>query len=103
MSDTILKEVFTRHQYLNGFSPFFGGRSSFWSNWSPHAIGPDFDLMDGFPTFMKEIAKEPSFYQGVDKLLHIKPANEIKDAVLWKLAEDSTGCSIWLALDDQLK
>ena len=77
----LLKEVFTQHQYLNGSSPFFGGRSSFWSNWSPRAIGPDFDLMDSFPTFMKEIAKEPSFYQGVDKLLHLKPANEIKDAV----------------------
>jgi len=37
--------------------------------------------MNGFPSFMKDIAKDPAFYRGVDKLLHIKPANQIKDPV----------------------
>ncbi|KAF8870211.1 hypothetical protein BD779DRAFT_1455854 [Infundibulicybe gibba] len=62
-----------------GSSPFFGGRSSFWSIWSPRPIGSDFDLMDDFPASMKEIAK--GFDKDVEKLLHIKPANTIKDPV----------------------
>ena len=98
-------------QYLNGSSPFFGGRSSFWSIWSPRAIydrpanvkypgeviipgdalnegdiedlGEDdtHDLMDGFPQFMKEIARKPDFYKGVDRLLRVQRADKIKDPV----------------------
>ena len=37
--------------------------------------------MDGFPQSMKNIAKAQAFYDGVDKLLHIKPANTIKDPI----------------------
>ena len=59
---------------MNGSSPFFGGRSSFWSIWSPRAIAPAFDLMDGFPEFMKAIARDPAFYLDVEKLLHVKRA-----------------------------
>ncbi|KAH8822170.1 hypothetical protein DL96DRAFT_1714521 [Flagelloscypha sp. PMI_526] len=66
-------------KYLSGSSPFFGGRSSFWSIWSPRAVGPDFDLMDDFPESMKQTAL--GFYDDVDKLLHIKPANQIDDPV----------------------
>lgn len=37
--------------------------------------------MDGFPKFMKEIAKKPDFYKDVERLLHVKPANKIEDPV----------------------
>ncbi|KIM35070.1 hypothetical protein M413DRAFT_432890 [Hebeloma cylindrosporum] len=78
--------------YLSGSSPFFGGRSSFWSIWSPRAIyertadddaneDEDCDLMDGFPEFMKEIAKKPDFYKGADRLLNVQRADKIKDQV----------------------
>jgi hypothetical protein len=40
-----------------------------------------FDLMDGFPKFMKEIAKKPDFYKGVDRLLNVQRADKIKDPV----------------------
>lgn len=72
---------------MSGSSPFFGGRSSFWSIWSPHAIREPsedkegWDLMDGFPECMKTIAKEKDFYEGADRLLNVQVANEIKDPV----------------------
>jgi len=72
---------------MSGSSPFFGGRSSFWSIWSPHAIhGPPgdedgWDLMDGFPEFMKTIARKPDFYEGADRLLNVQVADEIEDPV----------------------
>lgn len=72
-------------QYLNGSSPFFGGRSAFWSIWSPRAIGneigDDADLMDGFPKFMKDIVRDPDFYKGADRLLNVKRADQIADPV----------------------
>ena len=37
--------------------------------------------MDDFPQFMKEIAKKPEFYKGVDRLLNIQRADKIKDPV----------------------
>lgn len=37
--------------------------------------------MDGFPQFMKDIATHKDFYNGVEKLLHIKPANTINDPI----------------------
>jgi len=74
-------------QYLNGSSPFFGGRSSFWSIWSPRAIqgavnGPG-DLMDGFPVFMKNIALEEAFYRDAEKLLHVREAGPAVNANLF--------------------
>ncbi|KAF8815948.1 hypothetical protein BYT27DRAFT_7209385 [Phlegmacium glaucopus] len=69
---------------LSGSSPFFGGRSAFWSIWSPCAIDGDAaadDLMDDFPEFMKRIVKKPDFYRGVDRLLRIQNANQINDPV----------------------
>ena len=66
---------------MSGCSPFFGGRSSFWSIWSPRAIGSNFDLMEGFPPIMKKIASHEDFYNDVEKLLHVKPANTIDDPI----------------------
>ena len=72
---------------MSGSSPFFGGRSSFWSIWSPHAIrgAPEaedgWDLMDDFPEFMKTIARKPDFYEGADRLLNVQLADKIKDPV----------------------
>jgi hypothetical protein len=37
--------------------------------------------MDGFPQIMKDIATRKDFYKDVEKLLHIKPANTIKDPI----------------------
>jgi hypothetical protein len=77
---------------MSGSSPFFGGRSAFWSIWSPRAIyeradgddlneDDDCDLMDDFPEFMKEIAKKPDFYKGADRLLNVQRADKIQDSV----------------------
>ncbi|KAG5634576.1 hypothetical protein H0H81_001493 [Sphagnurus paluster] len=70
--------------YLSGSAPFFGGRSSFWSIWSPRAIGvengDDYDLMREFPDFMKNTATE--FYDKTEKdVLHVQEANHIADPV----------------------
>ena len=43
--------------------------------------------MDDFPQFMKDIAKEPGFYKGAERLLHVESANEIKDPVFSVLQE----------------
>jgi hypothetical protein len=37
--------------------------------------------MDGFPEFMKEIARKPGFYKGVDRLLNVQRADKIQDPV----------------------
>jgi hypothetical protein len=36
--------------------------------------------MNGFPRFMQEIAKDPDFYQGADRLLNIKTPSAIGDS-----------------------
>lgn len=37
--------------------------------------------MDNFPLFMKDIARNPDFYKGVDRLLHVQRADKIADPV----------------------
>ena len=34
-----------------------------------------------FPPFMKDIARKPDFYKGVDRLLHVQQADKIRDPV----------------------
>ncbi|KAH7309732.1 hypothetical protein B0I35DRAFT_358770 [Stachybotrys elegans] len=69
-------------KFCHGSCPFFGGRSTFWSAWSPQ---PKEALMRDFPESMKATAKKESFWQEAKKLLNVTPASEIDDTVFGKL------------------
>ena len=63
---------------MRGSCPFFGGRSTFWSAWSP---SPSLDLMREFPESMKKTACEEAFWRDCEELLHVTKANKIQDPV----------------------
>ena len=65
-------------RFLHGSCPFFGGRSTFWSSWSPR---PSLDLMRDFPESMKETASHEQFWTEAQELLNVTPASQIKDGV----------------------
>ncbi|KAF4339709.1 FAD NAD(P)-binding domain protein [Fusarium beomiforme] len=69
-------------QFCHGSCPFFGGRSTFWSAWSPQ---PSLDLMRDFPKTMKETAKQEKFWKEAKKLLNVTPASQIDDGVFGSL------------------
>jgi hypothetical protein len=56
--------------------------------------------MDGFPKFMKEIAKKPHFYKDAERLLHVKPANKIEDPVYKSVLQKQFDRYLRSALDD---
>ncbi|KAF3941720.1 hypothetical protein ABW19_dt0207072 [Dactylella cylindrospora] len=66
--------------YCHGSCPFFGGRSTFWSAWSPQ---PTEDLMRAFPESMLKTAREEKFWHQAKDLLNVKPASEIQDSIFW--------------------
>lgn len=63
-------------KFVHGSTPFFGGRSIFWSSWSPT---PTPDLMRGWPNSLKDTAGNPDseFFKRARSLLRVTPANEI--------------------------
>ncbi|ELU42235.1 hypothetical protein AG1IA_03735 [Rhizoctonia solani AG-1 IA] len=61
-------------RFVHGSTPFFGGRSTFWSAWSP---SPDEKLMRGWPKSMIDTSKEPVFFKDAIELLRVTNANEI--------------------------
>ncbi|KAH8797986.1 hypothetical protein DL96DRAFT_1688222 [Flagelloscypha sp. PMI_526] len=87
-------------KYMHGSCPFFGGRSTFWSAWSPRAYreaqngDPTFDLMRGFPASMVETASKEDFWTDAERLLHVVPANKLNDPIYKGLQT---------YIDDQLK
>lgn len=68
--------------FCHGSCPFFGGRSTFWSAWSPQ---PSLDLMRDFPASMKKTSEQPTFWKEAKKLLNVTPASEIDDGVFGSL------------------
>lgn len=69
-------------QFCHGSCPFFGGRSTFWSAWSPQ---PSEELMRNFPDSMKATAQKESFWKEAKKLLNVTPASRIDDTVFGEL------------------
>ncbi|KAF8152233.1 hypothetical protein B0H34DRAFT_677629 [Crassisporium funariophilum] len=63
-------------KFVHGSTPFFGGRSTFWSAWSPT---PTQDLMRGWPDSLKKTAGEPwsEFFARARSLLRVTPADNI--------------------------
>lgn len=64
--------------YCHGSCPFFGGRSTFWSAWSPR---PPLELMRDFPASMTTRAGKDSFWDSAKDLLHVIPASKIDDRI----------------------
>ncbi|KAI9734347.1 MAG: hypothetical protein M1834_002453 [Cirrosporium novae-zelandiae] len=64
--------------------PFFGGRSTFWSAWSPQ---PTLGLMRDFPESMKNTTKDPVFWKRAKELLNVTGAADIDDTIFAGLQE----------------
>ncbi|KAM3549285.1 hypothetical protein MY1884_008807 [Beauveria asiatica] len=64
--------------FLHGSCPFFGGRSTFWSAWSPQ---PSPELMRDFPEAMKTTARDENFWKQAKDLLNVIPASQINDGI----------------------
>ncbi len=94
---TLSRKTFENKQlgFCHGSCPFFGGRSTFWSAWSPQ---PSLELMRGFPDSMKKTAATDKFWKEAKKLLHVKEASKIDDTIFGSLQQ-----AIDKVLRDQLK
>lgn len=68
--------------YMHGSCPFFGGRSTFWSAWSP---APTPELMRNWPKALVQPTLEPGFWGRARKLLNVTSAGEIGDPVYEEL------------------
>ncbi|KAG8792944.1 hypothetical protein FRC12_004389 [Ceratobasidium sp. 428] len=63
-------------RFVHGSTPFFGGRSTFWSAWSP---SPSPDLMRDWPSSLRRTSEDPDFFDRAIKLLHVTSASKIGD------------------------
>ncbi|PNP54753.1 hypothetical protein THARTR1_04958 [Trichoderma harzianum] len=90
---TLSTETFKTKElgFLHGSCPFFGGRSTFWSAYSPQ---PTEDLMRDFPKSMIDASKQDGFWHAAEKLLNVIPADKIRDGIY---------CEMQNAIDDLLK
>ncbi|CCC13569.1 unnamed protein product [Sordaria macrospora k-hell] len=81
---TLSRKTFETEElkFCHGSCPFFGGRSTFWSAWSPR---PSLDLMRDFPESMKETASHEQFWKEAKELLNVTPAAQIDDGVFGSL------------------
>jgi len=63
-------------KFVHGSAPFFGGRSTFWSAWSPT---PTPDLMRDWPESMKKTAGsyDSDFFERARALLRVTSASDI--------------------------
>ncbi|KAH7337167.1 hypothetical protein B0J17DRAFT_600124 [Rhizoctonia solani] len=61
-------------KFVHGSTPFFGGRSTFWSAWSP---SPTPELMRGWPKCLIETSLQPDFFKDAKKLLRVTDATDI--------------------------
>ncbi|KAH0432022.1 2-keto-gluconate dehydrogenase [Colletotrichum camelliae] len=80
-SDPLLK-------FCHGSCPFFGGRSLFWSAWSPQ---PKVKDMRDFPKSMIDSTEKPEFWELAKDLLHVTGADEIGDSVYSGLQREIDG------------
>ncbi|KAJ4006318.1 hypothetical protein NW752_010967 [Fusarium irregulare] len=81
---TLSRKTFETEElkFLHGSCPFFGGRSTFWSAWSPQ---PTPDLMRDFPESMIKTAEEDSFWEEAKKLMNVTTAKQIQDGIFGSL------------------
>lgn len=84
---TLSRETFQAAEVksIHGSYPFFGGRSTLWSAWSPR---PTLDLMRDFPISMKETANNEKFWEDASRLLNVTSASEIDDIIFASLQAD---------------
>ncbi|KAM3452931.1 hypothetical protein MY3296_004200 [Beauveria thailandica] len=77
---TLSRKTFENKElgFLHGSCPFFGGRSTFWSAWSPQ---PSLELMREFPEAMKKTASNDQFWKQAKGLLNVIPASQINDGI----------------------
>ncbi|KAG1726004.1 uncharacterized protein EDB91DRAFT_1086919 [Suillus paluster] len=61
-------------KFVHGSCPFFGGRSTFWSAWSP---SPTAALMRNWPNSLVTTAQKPRFFKDATKLLRVTKATDI--------------------------
>ncbi|KZT09449.1 FAD/NAD(P)-binding domain-containing protein [Laetiporus sulphureus 93-53] len=61
-------------KFVHGYTPFFGGRSIFWSAWSP---SPAPELMRNWPKSLLDTAREPQFFGRASELLRVTKSTEI--------------------------
>ncbi|CAE6531256.1 unnamed protein product [Rhizoctonia solani] len=61
-------------KFVHGSTPFFGGRSTFWSAWSP---SPTPQLMRGWPNCLIETSLQPDFFRDAKRLLRVTDATDI--------------------------
>ncbi|EMD32812.1 hypothetical protein CERSUDRAFT_108621 [Gelatoporia subvermispora B] len=73
-SETFKSEV----KFMRGSCPFFGGRSTFWSAWSPK---PTPELMRGFPQSMLDTAAKAEFWSDARALLDVTAADKVTSPV----------------------
>ncbi|KAM0449381.1 hypothetical protein ACHAO4_007728 [Trichoderma viride] len=77
---TLSTETFKTKElgFLHGSCPFFGGRSTFWSAYTPK---PTEDLMRDFPKSMIDASHEDGFWDAAEKLLNVIRADKIRDGI----------------------
>ncbi|KAG9124876.1 Glucan 1,3-beta-glucosidase 3 [Ceratobasidium sp. 392] len=72
---TLSKETYKSEvRFVHGSCPFFGGRSTFWSAWSP---SPTPELMRNWPKSLVETSQKEEFFERASKLLRVTSASDI--------------------------
>ncbi|KAG1768775.1 hypothetical protein EV702DRAFT_716216 [Suillus placidus] len=72
---TLSKQTFESDiKFVHGSCPFFGGRSTFWSAWSP---SPTAMLMRNWPNSLVATTQNPRFFKLASKLLRVTKATDI--------------------------
>jgi GMC oxidoreductase len=75
-------------KFIHGSCPFFGGRSLYWSAWSP---SPSPELLPDWPQPMIDVTLEPEFWPEAKRLLHVTPASQIHDELYNVLQQELFG------------
>ena len=65
-----------------GYMPLFGGRSTYWSAWSP---SPSPDQMRDWPKELINITKKPDFWKRAKKFLHVTSTDKINNGIYGSL------------------
>ncbi len=65
-----------------GYIPVIGGRSTYWSAWSP-SPGPE--LMRDWPQELIDVTLKPGFWEGAREFLHVTSMDQVDNGVYGKL------------------
>ncbi|RPA97982.1 FAD/NAD(P)-binding domain-containing protein [Choiromyces venosus 120613-1] len=74
-----------KFNYLHGYCPFFGGRSTVWSSWCPR---PPIELFRGYPETLINALSVDQNWKDAKELLGVIPAHDIQDGVFDKMQND---------------